>query len=118
MLCCDLRPGFGCAPQDGSKHGGKEFAPAAAEPEAKTEAKAEAEAEVPVKKVKIHAMPMSMNCVGAIMLADVAECGGLEMCATTAKPLPSTAFPIAQTNLTTVATTAKLRVHIVQMQGL
>ena len=80
VLCCDLRPGFGCAPQDGSKHGGKEFAPAAAEPEAKTEAKAEAEAEVPVKKVKIHAMPMSMNCVGPIMLANVAECGGLEMC--------------------------------------
>ena len=31
-------------------------------------------------KVKIHALPMSMNCVGAIMLANVAECGGLEMC--------------------------------------
>jgi len=64
---------------DGSKHGGQEFAPAAAEPEAKTEAEAEAEAEVP-KKVKIHAMPMSMNCVGAIMLVDAAECGGLEIC--------------------------------------
>ena len=74
-----------CAPQDGSKHGGNDFAPAAeTEPEAKTEAKAEAEAEVPVKKVKIHAMPMSMNCVGPIMLANVAECGELEMCNHTA----------------------------------
>jgi hypothetical protein len=81
VLCCNLRPGLGCAPQEDSKHGGKEFAPAAAaEPEAKTEAKAETEAEKVPVKVKIHGMPMSMNCVGPIMLASVAECGGLEMC--------------------------------------
>ena len=102
-----------CTTQDGSRHGGKEFAPAAeTELEAKTEAKAEAEAEVPVKKVKIHAMPMSMNCVGAIMLADVAECGGLEMCATTAKHRVS--YSPNKPNYCSDHS----RVHIVQMQGL
>ena len=43
--------------------------------------------------VKIHALPMSMNAVGAAILAADAECGGLEMCASatpllTAPPLP------------------------------
>lgn len=86
MGCTESKPaepeagGRTAEPED-SKHGGKEFAPAAAaEPEAKTEAKAETEAEKVLVKVKIHGMPMSMNCVGPIMLASVAECGGLEIC--------------------------------------
>ena len=38
--------------------------------------------------VKIHGMPPSANAIGPCILAAHAECGGLEMCDTTAPPLP------------------------------
>ena len=36
--------------------------------------------------VKIHGMPPSANAIGPCILAAHAECGGLEMCYTTAPP--------------------------------
>ena len=43
--------------------------------------------------VKIHAMPPSANAIGPCILAAHAECGGLEMCDTTAPP--TTARPLS-----------------------
>lgn len=60
-----------CTPQEDLIREGTEFW------ETETPQPSEGGAYVPVK---IHAMPMSMHCVGPIMLANVAECGGLEMC--------------------------------------
>ena len=33
-----------------------------------------------MSSVKIHAMPLSQTAVGPVILAQHAECGGLEMC--------------------------------------